>query len=127
MEKHVAPQPLQYRPLSDIDEVEPLGKEDEACVQEMKAVLKKHNALQRFGICLLHDHFPLRDDERLVEVCDKANRTLTIKPVKKSECSDAKLIETSWRLDVADAVVACTVACHSSSAGHDQQHIPTTQ
>ncbi|MDT0449491.1 hypothetical protein RM609_10460 [Streptomyces sp. DSM 40473] len=34
------------------------------------AVLEKHGNLDRFGLCLLHDHFPVASDEVLVETHD---------------------------------------------------------
>jgi len=42
-------------------------------MKEMKALLAKHNALERFGIILLHDHFPIAEDEEMVELQDSKN------------------------------------------------------
>jgi hypothetical protein len=72
------------RPIApDIMDVEPLGAADHACLQEIKDVLLRHGRLNRFGVTLLHEHFAISHDEILVEECDPANRTLTIRPEKK--------------------------------------------
>ena len=52
--------------LPTIDEVVPVGPDDEACINEIRSVLARHNALQRFGITLLHKHFDITDDEVLL-------------------------------------------------------------
>lgn len=62
--------------LPDIEEVSPLSERDEACFREIKEILRQHDSLRRFGLCLLHEHFQTSDDEILVEVCDPETRTL---------------------------------------------------
>lgn len=87
--------------LQNIHDVNPFGKEtnDVACFNELRDVLKKHNKLDRFGLCLLHKHFDVTPGEILVESCDTANRTLTIQPEKTATTTQnqADLMETSWR------------------------------
>ena len=91
--------PLQWSKLPDIDEVEPFNEDDEACLLELKAVLEKHGRLSKFGLTLLHSHFPMAEDEILVEVCDINNRTLTSKPMKTDRSDRNKAIQTMWRFD----------------------------
>lgn len=91
----------------DILEVEPRSDADQTCIDEIKRVLKKHNALDRFGICLLHEHFPMGADEILVEYCDPIARVLTLQPKKKREISVEDVVETAWRLDTERALIAC--------------------
>ena len=111
--------------LPDIDAVEPLAAEDELCLQEVREVLDKHNRLNRFGITLLHSHFPVSDDETLVEECDEANRTLTIKPVKTTSLAQVKLVETNWILTNYTPVLKCTQVCaKSDNGGHNKVHSP---
>lgn len=87
--------------LQGIDELKPLGKEanDMVCFQELRDVLKKYDKLDRFGLCLLHKHFDVKDGEVLVESCDVNNRTLTIQPeqVGLTANADEDLLETNWR------------------------------
>jgi hypothetical protein len=109
---------LLHPPLPDIDEVEPLSEKDGVCLKELKEVLKKHNSLSRFGITLLHQHFPVADDEVLVESCDEQTRTLTIRPVKKATVGDYQLIQTNWRLDTGGALALCTTYCPPGPRGH---------
>lgn len=91
--------PLQWSTLPDIDDVEPLCEEDEACLQDIKTVLKKHGRLSKFGVALQHSHFPMAEDEILVEFCDMNNRTLTSKPMKTDRSDRKNAIETMWRFD----------------------------
>ncbi|ANP49285.1 hypothetical protein J2Z21_002089 [Streptomyces griseochromogenes] len=62
--------------LPRFEEAEGLGPRDAEFVRDLVAVLARHGNLDRFGLCLLHDHFPLADDEVLVETNDSGARTL---------------------------------------------------
>lgn len=82
--------------LPDIDNVNPMSEADSLCLQELRKTLVKYGVESRFGVCLLHEHFSLSDDEILVEICDTDTRTLTTGPVHKS-LVDGKVMETGWR------------------------------
>lgn len=81
--------------LPRFEEAEPLGPQDAAFVQDLVAVLEKHGNLQRFGLCLLHDHFPLAADEILVETTDTETRTLRTNVEKLSQTRHRK--SSQWR------------------------------
>jgi hypothetical protein len=103
--------------LPDITDVRPVGPADRACLTELRAVLARHAALDRFGITLLHDHFPMGDDEQLMETCDPATRTLTIRPEALDEIDhrSGSVIETMWHFDPVSedalAGLVCKVGC----------------
>jgi len=98
--------------LPDIDEVRPFGPDDKACFDELRAVLEKHEALQRFGITLLHQHFDIANNEVLVENIDRENRILVSRPVKTEGTGSA--VETSWRLDGKGKQKVCESKCNKS-------------
>lgn len=62
--------------LPRFEEAQGLGPQDAEFVRDLVAVLARHGNLNRFGLCLLHDHFPLAADEVLVETNDSRARTL---------------------------------------------------
>jgi len=96
-----------------IEDVEPFSADrDQQCFEELRTVLARHGALGRFGVCLLHEHFRIEDDEVLVETVDVANKTLTICPAKQSEV-DRESMETNWRLDGSEAEpkIRCIQKC----------------
>ena len=102
---------LMNTPLPDIDEIAPLSEKDARCMKELKAVLRKHHSLGRFGVTLLHQHFEVADDEILVEECDAVGRRLTIAPQRLTALGVSRSIATNWRLDT-DAVMAkCIQVC----------------
>jgi hypothetical protein len=105
--------------LPDIRDALPLGPGDEALMGDLHEVLKKHSALKRFGITLLHKHFDLAPDEVLVENAHRVDRTLLVKPAKASEFEGVKSIETSWRLDSGKPVMNCK--CIDSGGDHSHQ------
>ena len=76
---------MQWQPVADISAVDPLLPADLACFRELRDVLQRYGALDRFGISLIHRHFDIADDEELMEYTDVEERTLTVKPVKKSD------------------------------------------
>ena len=65
---------IQWSSLPDVDRVEPVSDRDGAVLAELKAVLVRHGATDRFGVCLLHRHFDLADDECLMESTDVEQR-----------------------------------------------------
>jgi hypothetical protein len=71
-------------PLPNIDDVTPISDEDKPCLDEIRDVLTRRNTLRRFGVCLLHEHFPIADDETMLETCDAERRTLTNRPIATS-------------------------------------------
>ncbi|WP_316759955.1 hypothetical protein [Streptomyces herbicida] len=81
--------------LPRFEEAEPLGPHDWAFVQDLVAVLEKHGNLERFGLCLLHDHFSLAVDEILVETTDTEARTLHTHVEKASQTRHKK--PSQWR------------------------------
>ena len=99
----------------DLIDIVPLGEADRACLDAVRAALSAHGSLDRFGLTLLHDHFPLQDGELLVETCDPDSRTLTIAPgVVDTNNTDDRLIETNWSFSPEGDVIAglvCKVGC----------------
>lgn len=98
----------------DLLDVEPLNDGDRDCLEELREVLRRHNALDRFGINLLHDHFDLEPGELLIESCDVPNRTLTIQPSIPDPDEPGRIVETNWRFSHDGDVVAglvCKVGC----------------
>lgn len=81
--------------LPRFEEAVPLGPEDGEFLRDLVAVLEKHGNLDRFGLCLLHDHFPLEADEILVETTDAEARTLHTHVEKASQTRHKK--PSQWR------------------------------
>lgn len=102
-----------------ISEVEPRSEKDDALFEEVAAVLKKHNALDRFGVTLLHRHFEIKPGEVLLETTDIPGRIQTICPVHHDEMTADPYIETSWRLG--DGWIA--MGCKCVKLGGDHQHL----
>ncbi|MBG7700220.1 hypothetical protein HCJ76_19545 [Streptomyces sp. MC1] len=82
-------------PLPRFEEAEGLGPQDAEFVEDLVAVLAKHGNLNRFGLCLLHDHFPLRAGEVLVETNDPVARTLHAHVEEADRTQHAKA--SQWR------------------------------
>lgn len=101
--------------LPDIVDVRPVDETVLSCLLEVREVLERHGAIQRFGVNLLHDHFPIGADEVLLEVCDPDTRTLTIRPGRASGGTD-RFVGTSFQFGSVDgagvsAVLVCKVGC----------------
>lgn len=109
--------------LPHISKVVPLSEADSPLVEELVQVLKKHNAIERFGITLLHKHFPCSDDEVMMESTDVPTRTQTIRPVPKESLANEEYIETAWRLDVRKPIMACVCLVRDGSHSGEHAHI----
>ncbi len=107
--------------LPDIEEVEPLSEKDDACINDIVEVLRRHNALTRFGVTLLHKHFPTDDGEVFVESCDPVTRTLTIKPFPEEEVRHLPSKGTAWRLDTGRPVMDCKCIRDGDSHSHQSR------
>jgi hypothetical protein len=107
-------------PLPDIDDVEPYGPADDTCFEELRAVLERHGALNRFGITLLHQHFEISEEEVLVESIDKANRILMSAP-EPSESAGVS-VETSWRLGSKKVQKKCETRCRKERSNEGEQY-----
>lgn len=114
---------LAYRDLSDIDSVQPLGEDDHACLLEIREVLERHGRLGRFGITLLHSHFPISEDEVLVEVCDDQARSLTMTVQSSTVLKSPNIKATSWRMTDGASMVSCLTSCVSSNGQHKPRHV----
>lgn len=109
-------------PLVDIKEVIPRSDCDQALFRDLHEVLERHGALRRFGITLLHQHFPIADDEILLETTDREAREHLIQPVKKSSLADLQVVETSWRLDTGAPIVGCVCVVDPDGHRHHVRH-----
>jgi len=111
----LAIKPMSWGSLRDIDEVDPIGDSDAACLKGLYEVLKQHNKQGKFGVTLLHKHFPLGDDEVLLERTDHETRTLVLQPARIDSPEVKKSVQTSWMLIEDGEVVPitrCYKPCH---------------
>lgn len=126
-QKGVNARPVRAIPTPpDINVVKPLTQGDLVVLEEVRQVLARHGALERFGITLQHQHFDLKDDEVLVESTDVENRVQTIRPMKRSQNMSA--IETAWIFGSgevgATATLQCWLRCYKGADGSHFIHHP---
>jgi hypothetical protein len=81
----------------------PLGETDGVFVAELRELLTKHGNLDRFGLCLLHDHFDVAADEILMETNDPAQRTLSVTTERVASLPPFKA--TMWDLNPRRGVI----------------------
>lgn len=110
---------LTYADLTDVDSVKRRTKEDEPLFRELAHVLAKHNALDRFGVTLLHTHFPIYEGEVLLETTNRGTREQVIRPVCVDEVQMVGALETSWRLGANGEIL---MACHCLMTPDGKSH-----
>ena len=116
-------QTIQWSTLPEIDEVAPLDDKDAEVLSELREVLIRHGKTERFGVCLLHKHFDLRDDEVLMETTDERTRVSTLS-VEPRGARTTPAIETMWRFSSRPDIVAgqkCLQQC-DYAGGHKRVH-----
>ena len=114
----------EHQGLLDIDEVEPFNPDrDQPIFDEIRNVLARHGALDRFGITLLHKHFDVYEGERLVEVSDPETRTLKIRPKSETLGPNETYVQTNWRFDATSATAnqLCFADCLRSGGGNHHE------
>ena len=116
----VVVQPTQWSELEHMDSIrKDFSEKDAACLADIRKVLAQHDALDRFGVMLLHKHFDLASDECLLEEIDAEARTLTVRPVQSNMIGDA--VQTQWRLSSISPLQWCESFCNRMSNG-DHRH-----
>lgn len=98
-----------------------ISDSDAECFAELRQVLKKHNAIERYGIGLLHRHFDINEGEVLYESTDIVKRSQIIRPMKFENIPDDSIITTCWKL-VDDDIVATLICVCGGYQGHNGQH-----
>lgn len=83
--------------LADIDEVVgDLCARDRAFLRDVGRLLAKHGAATRFGVTLLHSHFPVSSTEALVEAVGEDGKLITqVLPLQAAE-DDPAIVPRSW-------------------------------
>lgn len=114
---------MEWGAVNDIDDVVEFNAKDEECFKELRDVLAKHGALDRFGINLIHKHFDLEDDEEMVEFTDHENRMLVIKPMKKTDLAETPVTVTNWQLCEGEKVARRVCTCARTNQGHTGGHV----
>jgi hypothetical protein len=122
MSQQVVIAPMQWAPIQELQNVEPLNDKDIVCMSELREVLAKHGKLERFAMHLVHKHFDLNDDEIMCEYTDSENRTLTLVPKKKTEIPG--YVETTWMLNDLSCIASCIYACYwiQNANQHKSEH-----
>jgi hypothetical protein len=92
----------------DLAEVPPIGPRDEEFMRLVADMAKERGVDSRFGLALLHTHFPMSPDEVLAETVDRPSRTLTLKPAFVGTTPGRP---TMWRLDGPEPAQVCS-CCH---------------
>ncbi|MGB3921978.1 MAG: hypothetical protein WBL19_01685 [Minisyncoccia bacterium] len=110
---------LAYSRLPDVDSVRPKTAADDGLFRELAEVLEKHNALDRFGINILHTHFPINEGEVLFETTNRKTREQIIRSVSADVVRGQNILETSWRLGRDGDV---RMACHCLRTPDGTQH-----
>ena len=115
-------EPIQWATLPDIEEVPPFSDQDAQVLAELRAVIEAHGYAERFGVCLLHKHFDLADDECLMEYTDTDTRVSTLSVEKRIDSPTR--MPTMWRFGTdVRAATLCRVFCENAG-GHVRVHRP---
>lgn len=115
-------QPMQWATIADVHDVKPLSADDAECLRDLREVLARHGALERFAVTLVHKHFDIAANEQMVEFTDIESRCLTIKPI--AEQAGLATLETTWKFsaeaDEAQATTICLYRCYYDSRSTPQ-------
>lgn len=107
--------PMQWKNIRDLSDVEPLSDADLECLAEIRSVLDRYQAVDRFAVHLVHKHFDLAADEILVEYSDAVKRIQTICVEKIADADMQNSIPTTWILDGLKPTTICVCATRAGS------------
>jgi hypothetical protein len=114
---------VQWASLLDIDSVEPINDADAAVLEEIHQVLLRHGKSSRFGVCLLHKHFEITDDEVAIEYTDVERRESRV-TVEKRDDFNMNSIQTVWRFQMGGSSMGtnCVQRCAPGGTTHRTVH-----
>lgn len=111
-----------FADFQHVNDVEPLSDKDHELLSKMRDLLLSHDAVDRFGVHLIHKHFDLGDDEVIVEYTNEEERRQTTQVEKRNDLfSRGKPLETQWRFNRESASMVCVSYCDYNS-GHRHIH-----
>jgi hypothetical protein len=90
-----------YAHLPDIDmpNAGTLSNTEQDCLDEIGALLTATAATGRFGVTLLHAHFPVRDGEMLIEQVEQSKQAFTLHPVAADAAAAVDFVATNLMFD----------------------------
>ena len=109
---------MQWSQLDHIADVRPIDDSDAECLEEIRAVLAKHNYLDRFGVTLLHNHFDVTDDEMMLETTDLERREHLVRPVKRSWLEERGITAQTTVVSFDEHGYSQYCGCDPRSTGH---------
>lgn len=112
--------PTMWARFPDIDHLRPIDEKDLEMFQEIKTVLARYDAIERFGITLLHRHFDIKENECILEQTDVDRRRQVIEVTDSASLQKGKVIETQWAFD-GGGTLGCVGFCHYNM-GHRHIH-----
>jgi len=113
---------VQWNTMPHIDDVDSISDGDYEVIREIGEVLRRHGREEKFGVCLLHKHFNLKEGERMCEETDFENKMLISRIASASDYSEKEIIETMWRFPRGiQAVTVCERVC-DYFLGHKSRH-----
>jgi len=118
----IALNPMKWSDLTHIDDIKPIDDGDEAVLADIRDILLKHGAVDRFGVFLVHKHFELEPYEYVLEETDEDERVQTL-TVQRGDDPDQNTIQTMWQFqqDGETAVTKCVLRCNYNR-GHKAVH-----
>jgi len=114
--------PFEYGKTENVDITQP----PKAMLQEIGQILKKHQALNRFGLVQMDHTTQLPQGYIMNESCDILNRQLYSVPTQNNVSPQVN-IETQWSLNHPHLVKQCKVGCEPGPEAHGGGHKPTTE
>jgi len=87
-----------YQRIDDIDAIPPFTKQEGNCLDELGQCIVQHGLHDRVGAALLHSHFPIADDETLLERF-AADGSGTTTPVSDSAIDQVDIVPTLFGFD----------------------------
>lgn len=100
---------FEYGPTSETEEDQLLTLQDRACFEEIHEILRKHQALNRFGISLLDKDDLSKNCVRL-ETNSIKKRTLSAGVIENNSFLE-NAVETNWHLNSTETIAICNKAC----------------
>lgn len=115
--------PTRWAQFPHIADVRPITESEEAMLLEVRAILEKYGALDRFGITLIHRHFSLEEGEIAVEKTIENERKQVIEVMREQDLDPAgNSITTQWVFEAGRPGMICRVECNYQDYSHRRGH-----
>jgi len=110
--QQIIPAQLNWESMPNMGEeaLDGYTESDKPLFRDIRDSLLAYDALDKFGLFLVHKHFEIAEDEEMVEFVDFEKATIVVRPAHRSGLEMSEMVPTNWIFEPGVSEVQVKVA-----------------